>query len=79
MKNGNYEEGRYVVLLFKATEYTGDVVSSAEGLMEWIDYSQISEIDTVDDFQDLLDVFNNPSLTEFQYLVEGDNWKVSKR
>ena len=47
--------------------------------MEWIDYSQVSEIDTVDDFQDLLDVFNNPSLTEFQYLVEGDNWKVSKR
>ncbi len=79
MKNGNYEEGRYVVLLLKATEFTGDVVSSAEGQMEWIDYSQVSEIDTVDDFQDLLDVFNNPSLTEFQYIVEGDNWNVSKR
>ena len=79
MKNGNYEEGRYVVLLFKATEFTGEVVSSVEGQMEWIDYCHVSEIDTVDDFQDLLDVFNDSSLTEFQYLVEGDNWKVSKR
>ena len=79
MKNGNYVEGRYVVLLFKATEFTGNVVSSEEGQMEWIRYDQVSEIDTVDDFEDLLDVMNNPNLTEFQYLVNGDNWNVLKK
>ena len=77
-KNGNYEEGRYVVLLFKATEFTGDVVSSDEGQMEWIRYDQVPEIETVDDFEDLIEVFNDPNLTEFQYLVEGDNWNVIK-
>ena len=76
MKNGNYAEGRYVVLLFKATEFTGNVVSSDEGQMEWIRYDKVSEIDTVDDFADLLEVFNDSNLTEFQYLVEGDNWNV---
>ena len=30
------ENGRYVVLLFKATEYSGTVVSSDEGQMEWV-------------------------------------------
>ncbi|MCR5557245.1 MAG: 8-oxo-dGTP diphosphatase [Butyrivibrio sp.] len=70
---------RYIVLLFKAEKFTGTVVSSAEGQMEWIRYDQLSEIDTVNDLEDLLDVINNPDLTEFQYLVDGDIWTVSKK
>ncbi len=79
MKNGKYEEGRYVVLLFKAPEFTGSVISSEEGQMEWFHYDQISKINTVDDFEDLLDVMNDPNLTEFQYLVNGDDWNVLKK
>ena len=36
-----------------------------------------SEIDAVDDLDELLRVINDPELTEFQYLVDGDNWTVS--
>ena len=79
MKNGNYEEGRYVVLLFKVTEFTGEVISSAEGQMEWISYDHLSEIGTVDDFDDLLEVMNDSNLTEFQYIVDGDDWNVLKK
>ncbi len=71
------EGGRYVVLLFKATEYTGTVVSSDEGQMEWIESNRLSEINTVDDFEDLLRVINDPALTEFQYLVNSEVWSVS--
>ena len=71
------EHGRYVVLLFKAAEYTGTVVSSDEGQMEWIESNRLSEISTVDDFEDLLRVINDPDLTEFQYLVDGETWTVS--
>ncbi len=67
------------MLLFKAEKFTGTVVSSEEGYMEWIHYDQLSEIDTVNDLDDLLDVINNPNLTEFQYLVDGDIWTVSKK
>ena len=31
------EGGRYIVLLFKVTEYSGTVVSSDEGQMEWVE------------------------------------------
>ncbi len=79
MKNGNYMEGRYIVLLFKVTKFSGEVVSSEEGQMEWVNYNQLSKINTVDDFEDLLDVINNPKLTEFQYLVNGDEWSVVKK
>lgn len=71
------ENGRYIVLLFKATEWTGDLCSSDEGPMEWIRYEDLTGINTVDDFGDLLKVINSPDLTEFQYLVSGDNWTVS--
>lgn len=71
------ENGRYIVLLFKAEQFIGEVVSSEEGQMEWIDYGHLSEIDAVDDLDELLRVINDPELTEFQYLVDGDIWSVS--
>ncbi len=71
------DNGRYVVLLFKATEWTGNVISSEEGQMEWIEYSYLSKVKTVDDFDGLLKVINDPTLTEFQYLRDGDEWIVS--
>ena len=64
----------YVVLLFKAEEFTGQVISSEEGKMEWITPEQLGSIRTVDDFDALLRVMNDPELTEFQYLVDGDRW-----
>ena len=77
LKDGKYEEGRYIVLLFKADRFSGEVVSSEEGQMEWIDRHSLSETETVEDFADLLKVMDDPDLTEFQYLVDGDNWTIS--
>ena len=71
------EGGRYIVLLFKANEYSGTVVSSDEGQMVWVDSNHLPEIHTVDDFEDLIRVINDPDLTEFQYLVDGETWTVS--
>ncbi len=45
--------------------------------MEWIKYSSLSEVETVDDFEQLLRVINSPELTEFQYLLLGQDWIVS--
>ncbi len=73
------ENGRYVVLLFKATKWTGDLHPSEEGQMEWIEYSLLSTVETVDDFEQLLRVINSSELTEFQYLVSGEDWTVSIR
>ncbi len=70
------ENGRYIVMLFKATEFEGTVISSDEGEMEWIDIDDLSKVNVVDDFHDLLKVLNDPDLNEFQYTVEGDEWIV---
>ena len=70
------ENGRYIVLLFKAEEFSGSVVSSDEGEMEWIDIEKLSEINVVEDFHELMKVLNDPDLNEFQYTVKNDEWIV---
>ena len=71
--------GRYIVLLFEATQFTGEVVSSEEGEMTWIDRAELADIAAVDDLAELLKVFDDPELTEFQYVVEGDEWLINLR
>ena len=70
------EKGRYIVLLFKATEFTGTVVSSDEGEMEWIDIDKLSDVNVVEDFHDLMKIMNDPNMNEFQYTIEGEDWIV---
>ena len=70
------EHGRYVVFLFKSNEFAGKLKSSDEGKMEWIEYNDIKNINTVNDFEELLKVMNSNKLSEFQYIVENDIWKV---
>ena len=70
------EGGRYVVLLFKAERYTGTLRSSEEGQMEWIPFDRLGEVQTVDDFNELLRVIKDPDLSEFQYTIAGDRWQV---
>ena len=71
------KNGRYIVLLFKATEFSGTVTSSDEGDMEWIDIDDLSKVNVVEDFFDLWRVLNDPDINEFQYTVEGDEWIVN--
>ncbi len=77
IQDGKYENGRYIVLLFKACEFSGEVISSEEGQMEWIDYDHLAEIEAVDDLEELINVIYDQNLTEFQYIVDGDEWSVS--
>ena len=68
--------GRYVVFLYKTNEFDGILQSSNEGKMEWVEYKDISNIKTVDDFEELLKVMNSNKLSEFQYVVKYDIWNV---
>ena len=70
------EGGRYIVMLYKATKFSGEVISSDEGRMEWVEYSRLSEINTVDDFEELLKVMNSDKLSEFRYIIEDGEWKA---
>lgn len=71
--------GRYLVFLFKTDSFEGELISSAEGKMEWVNLENLDQYRTVPDLKELMDVMMNESLTEFQYLPHGDDWIVSLR
>ena len=71
--------GRYLVFLFETEVFTGTLRSSGEGEMRWIPRSRLGEYRTVEDLDALLEVMLRPELTEFQYLVSGDDWTVRLR
>lgn len=70
------ENGRYLVFLFKTDEFEGELMSSDEGKMEWVDRGELSQIQKVSDFDELLAVIDGDNLTEFQYVVAGGKWEV---
>lgn len=71
--------GRYLVFLFLADQFSGTLHSSEEGKMEWIERSRLNEYSTVSDLEELLQVMEREDLTEFQYLVSGDEWTAVLR
>lgn len=70
------ENGRYIVFLFRADQFTGEVIDSQEGKMHWIDKEQLSSVNTVNDLDELLQVMLDDNLSEFQYVIEDKKWKI---
>ena len=79
IKHFPIDGGRYLVFLFETEVFTGTLRSSGEGEMRWIPRSRLGEYRTVGDLDTLLEVMLRPELTEFQYLVSGDDWTVRLR
>jgi ADP-ribose pyrophosphatase len=69
------QNGRYIVLLFKTNQFHGSLTSSLEGEMKWVDRHDLSSLPLVDDFMELLRVFDDPHIQEFQYTVDNE-WHV---
>lgn len=69
--------GRYLVFLFKSIEFEGELISSDEGQMEWVERADIPALQTVSDFAELLSVIDDDFLTEFLYVKDGECWNVS--
>ncbi len=68
------ENGRYVIFLFKTNQFSGELVSSEEGEMRWVKRSEIAQLDTVPDFDALLQVMESDKLWEFAYTIEQETW-----
>lgn len=70
------EDGRYIVFLFCADEYEGELSSSEEGDMHWIKKEDLSNVNLVNDFNEVVQVILDDQLNEFQYILEEGKWKI---
>ncbi|MBP5669770.1 MAG: 8-oxo-dGTP diphosphatase [Lachnospiraceae bacterium] len=79
MRDGDYAKGRYLVFLFEATKFEGELASSEEGTMHWVNKADLNKVNLVEDFHDLMDVMMNKEYSEFQYVVTDGKWNVIKK
>lgn len=70
------DDGRYIVFLFSADKFSGEVLSSDEGNMHWVSKEELSNVNLVNDFNQLLQVILDDNLNEFQYVIKDNEWKV---
>ena len=61
------EGARYVVFLYRADRWHGELESSSEGEMFWIPRAKLPEYPLVPDFLDMVRVFEEDGLNEFVY------------
>ena len=71
-KNGE----RYVVFFYKTNRFSGELSSSNEGKVFWIPRKDLEQYTLVDDFMDMVKVFESDDLSEFYYYTEDDRWKL---
>ena len=70
------EGGRYIVFCYKATEFTGQLRSSDEGEVSWVEKDQLEKLDLSYDMLPLLEVMEDPDLSEFFYRKRtDDDWE----
>ncbi|MBP5263162.1 MAG: 8-oxo-dGTP diphosphatase [Lachnospiraceae bacterium] len=79
MRDGDYAKGRYLVFLFEATKFEGELASSEEGTMHWVNKADLNKVNLVEDFHDLMDVMMNKEYSEFQYVVTDGKWNMIKK
>ena len=74
IKDWYENECRYVVLLYKTTEFDGELISSEEGRVWWEDINNLPNLKLSNDMEDMLRVFCEERLSEFFYYKENNKW-----
>lgn len=65
---------RYLVLLYTATEYEGELHSSEEGDVRWMTLEEMRAGQMVDGMELYFRVYLDGDVNEIWYEREGDNW-----
>lgn len=61
---------RYIVLLYKTDQYTGELKSSDEGRVFWLDRKDIPEANLIWNMRELLEIFEGDDYSEFFFRYE---------
>lgn len=69
------EGDRYIVLFYKTDKFKGELKSSNEGEVFWVNSDKLPEMNLAKDFEGMLKVFLDDDLNEFCYYEENGEWK----
>lgn len=72
------EGERYLVFLYKVTEFEGQIRSSLEGEVKWVAKSDLDKIDLADSMADMFPAFEDETISELFY-VRDENEILQRR
>lgn len=70
----NDDGSRYMVLFYKTDKFEGELCSSSEGKVSWIEMENLLGMDLANDMRDMLKIFLDDDLSEFYYYKENGQW-----
>ena len=70
----NEDESRYVVFLFKAVKYTGQLTSSSEGRVFWAEIENVLQMNWIWHMDSLMRIFADGEFAEL-FLDSSDAWR----
>lgn len=69
------EDGtRYIVLLYKTNQFSGELHSSKEGKVFWLDRKDIKQANLIWNMRDLLQIFESTDYSEFFFRVKNGTY-----
>ena len=71
-----HQNERYVVVLYKASRFHGELQSSDEGEVFWIPREALARYPLAPDFSELVRIFEQDELSEFFYTKDGEGWSI---
>ena len=75
VKQFQNSEGRYIVFLYKADKFSGEIKSSDEGEAQWVSLQDFDKLNWVRDFSDMLTIFLDDEISEIRYFREDGELK----
>ncbi|MGT2950765.1 NUDIX hydrolase [Streptococcus cuniculi] len=79
LKHWPDKEGhRYIVFLYKATTFSGQLQSSDEGEVFWLPKSDLPQMELAYDLLEVLKVMDDPTLSEFFYRKKDEEGEWDK-
>lgn len=70
------DKNRYVIFLYKATKFHGELRSSDEGEVFWVKRSEFPKLSLAHDMLEMLPLFEDNSKSEFYYYNDSDRWEI---
>lgn len=70
----NDDGSRYMVLFYKADKYEGNIKSSDEGKVYWLELEKLANVQLARGMEKMLEVFLNDDISEFFFYKENGKW-----
>lgn len=70
----NDDGSRYMVLFYKTNKFEGNISSSDEGIVRWVELEEMKKMNLAEGMDKMLSVFLDDNISEYFFYKENGEW-----